>query len=169
MFRLLPLFMRLALLQGSPADLPHGRAPLGFAVLLMLLCNTLVTYTWYGPAVGLFTALVEVLLNGGFLYLCLSLRERRARFEQCLTAISGVGAVMALVMWPWALALSAGPEEIPPWVVLGQVVLVMWTLLVWARVLRLACDFDRVSAASLALAFYFFSAVVVSSLLSAAV
>lgn len=155
----------MAFLRGSPADLPAGRSTLAIAVAVMVVVNTAVTYTWYGLAVGLFVVLLEVLLNGGFLYVCLALRDRKARFEQSLAAVCGMSAVMALVAWPWALAVTANPEELPLWVLMAQVALIMWSLLIWARVLRLACDFDQLSSAALALAFFFFSAFLMAAVI----
>jgi len=155
--------VKLAFFQGSPADVPAGRSTLTFAVAVMVLVNTAVTYTWYGLATGLFVVLLEVILNGGFLYACLTMRERRARFEQSLAAVCGMSAVMAFCAWPWALAVGGNPTELPSWVLWGQLVLMMWSLLIWARVLRLSCDFDRLTSAALALGFFFFSAVLMAS------
>lgn len=163
MLNLLQLFVKMAFFQGSPSDVPAGRSTLTFAVALMVVVNTAVTYTWYGIATGLFVVLFEVVLNGGFLFGCLALRQRKSRFEQSLAAVCGMSAVMAFVAWPWALAVGSNPQDLPTWVLWGQLVLMMWSLLIWSRVLRLACEFDRVTAAALALGFFFFSAVLMAS------
>ena len=166
LLHLLQLFVKMAFFQGSPADVPADRSALTFAVALMVVVNTAVTYTWYGLATGLFVVLLEVVLNGGFLFGCLALRQRKSRFEQSLAAVCGMSAVMAFVAWPWALAVSGNPEDLPAWVLWGQLVLMMWSLLIWSRVLRLACDFNRVTSAALAVSFFFFTAMVMASVLN---
>ena len=96
--------MRLAFFKATPDQVPAGRSTLTISVLLMVVANVLVTFTWYGFAGAMFLALVEVLLNGLFLYGCLTLQRHRSRFEQSLSAVCGMTAVMAIVAWPWALA-----------------------------------------------------------------
>lgn len=152
----------MATFRASPADLPSGRTALTIAIAVMVSVNIAVTYTWYGVSNGVYLALLDVLLSGGFLYASLSFKQHQARFEQSLTAICGAGAVMALVAWPWALAVGAAQSsgEMPQWVGIGQVLLIMWSLLIWSRVLRLGGGYDAFSAAALALAYFFFSAMV---------
>lgn len=163
MLNLLQLFVKMAFFQGSPADVPAGRSTLAFAVALMVLVNTMVTYTLYGLATGLFVALLEVVLNGGFLFGCLALRQKKSRFEQSLTAVCGMSAVMAFVAWPWVLAVGSNPQDLPMWVLWGQLVLMMWSLLIWTRVLQLSCEFNRVTSAALSLGLFFFSTVLIVS------
>lgn len=133
-----------------------------FSMVLMLVTNTAVTYTWYGLGAGLWVVVLEVALNGLFLYACLSIRQRRERFEQSLTAVCGISAVMALVAWPWALEVGANPQQVPIWVAWGQLLLMMWSLTIWARVLRLSCEVDPIIAAAWSLGFFFISAVVLA-------
>jgi len=164
LLNLLFLFVRLAFFKATPDQVPVGRSTLTIAVLMMLTANVVVTFTWYGFAGALFLALVEVLLNGLFLYGCLAVRQHRSRFEQSLTAICGISAVMALVAWPWALAVGAAENgELPQWIMWGQMILMMWSLLIWSRILRLACGFNQLTAAALSLSFFFLSAVVIAS------
>lgn len=163
MLNLLFLFVRLAFFRATPDQVPAGRPTLTTAVLLAIAANTVVTYSWYGFSVAAFIALLEVLLNGAFLYGCLALQKHSARFEQSMAAVCGMSAVMALVAWPWALAVGAGVEQIPTWVIWGQWLLMMWSLLIWSRILRLACGFSAIAAAAMSLSYFFFSAVVIAS------
>ncbi len=163
MVNLLLLFFYTALFRASPAQYPAGRTTLIVSIAAMVLTNTAVTSSWYGVAQGISLALLEVLLSGGFLFACLALKQHKARFEQSLSALCGASAVMALVAWPWALEVGASQASgtaAPQWVTIGQIVLIMWSLMIWSRVLRLAAEFDAFSAAALAFGYFFFSALV---------
>ncbi len=160
MVNLLILFVYIAFFRASPSEVPAGRQTLIVAVAAVLLCNTVVTSPLYGAPSALVLAVLEVVISGVFLYGCLSAKQHLARFEQSFAALCGVGAVMALVAWPWILAIVANPEDLPQWVLLGQIALMMWSLLVWSRVLRLAGEFSNFAAAGLSLGYFFFSGLV---------
>lgn len=164
MVNLLYLFVLLAFFRASPSQVPAGRSTLQVAVLASVIINTAVTYTWYGLTVGLFLAVLEVVLSGSFLYVCLKMREHTARFEQSLASLAGAGAVMALCAWPWALEIGKHPEQPASWVVWGQMILLMWSLMIWSRVLRLAGELGAITSALLALGYLFFSALVFATL-----
>jgi len=154
------LFISLAFMRASPSDVPIGRSVLGVAVVFMVAANTLVTLSWYGWAIGVQLSLVEVLLSAGFLYLCLSIRGLPERFTQSLAAICGINAVMALVAWPWVLQFDGTATEAPQWLLWGQFVLILWSMLNWSRILRLAGNMDRLLSAALALGYFFLSSMV---------
>jgi len=155
------LFVYLAFFRASPAEVPAGRGVLGLAIAFSVLANSVVTYTWYGLPLAAVLSLLEIGLSGAFLYGCLHLRGKSERWQQSWAALCGISAVMALVAWPWALALSSDP--LPAWVGWAQWLLVMWSLLIWSRILRLAGDFPPVASALLALAYFFLSVTVFSA------
>lgn len=137
MYALFNLFLDICLFRKGPQDVPASAALLkicllayGFSGLVVLMLST--------PApVALLQILLDLVLLSGLLHLALIVRRHPQRFGQTLSALTGTGALMALLALPlmsWIVHPSSqGAAELPSALLLA---LMVWSIAIMAHILR---------------------------------
>jgi hypothetical protein len=141
MLALFNLFLDICLLRKGPQDVPASTALLklclvGYALsgLLVLLLNTSIP-------VAILQILLDLVLLSGLLYWGLLLHRHPQRFEQTLSALTGVGTLMGLLALPpmlWIVTQTAdGDVSLPSLLLLAML---GWSITVIAHILRHAFE-----------------------------
>ncbi len=108
----LRLYLKLFLLRIGPQDIPHSRSLVWLTLVLVLglslIEDALVLAPMQNLAINLFNLGFFVL----FLYCCLRLSGKSARFPQTLAAACGVGILFCLLELPpyWLLVSEKLPD-----------------------------------------------------------
>jgi hypothetical protein len=143
MLRLAKAFLSIALRRQSPADLPASLLLLAMAAVATALMEVLGALLPPPPnGQILLRVVLEVGLPLGFTWVLLALTRRRARFLQTATALLGVGALAALILYPLdSLIRVMGVDKIAalPMGVLWTAVFIGY-LLACAHIWRSALD-----------------------------
>ncbi len=133
MHALFNLFLDVCLFRKGPKDLPASTALLkicllayGFSGFLVLILSTPVP-------VALLQVLLDLLLLSGLLHLALTVRRYPQRFEQALSALTGAGALMALLALPLMNWILSGSSVEAPSVLL--LALMVWSIAIIAHIL----------------------------------
>ncbi|PID62042.1 MAG: hypothetical protein CSB44_04695 [Gammaproteobacteria bacterium] len=108
---LLGQYVRIALLQGKPQDLPGDSRQLRIGVALSFVMYVLLESQVSGLALGVATALLDIGLSALTMWLALVAWNRTERFNQAFGALSGASAVIAVAAAPMFLMLPAVAEE----------------------------------------------------------
>lgn len=138
MHKLLNVFFNICLLRAGPQDVPAagsvpvlaGGAYIGIGILVALTGYTLVE--------ALLWSALDTLLLAAIAYLGLRWRGHTPRFPQTFSALTGSGALLSLVSWPFMLMLQRMPEgdadaALPSLLI---VLLMFWSIAVIAHILR---------------------------------
>lgn len=126
-------------LRGTPAD-----APLSTVLLLQLLLLDLLFNLLYaelaGVEIGLGRFIGHTLLSAALIYLVMRAFGRACRFLQTLIALYAVSAVVTVVLFPIALALARSRGQEPDlglqFLVLGYLIVRLWSIVIQAHILR---------------------------------
>jgi len=156
---LLKAFWNIALLRNGPQGLPPSEFLLG-AVLTAYLALQVVSslnYFSLGPAV--LASLLDLALLAGFIQLLLNWYRHPARFRQTLLAICGCWVLLGLAALPFirGVAVARMNEADPGFALLALLVLLIWSLVVMAHVLRQALEIPLALALALTLVYFLVS------------
>lgn len=100
MYALLNLFLDICLFRKGPKDVPTSAALLKACLLAYGLSGLLVLMLSTPTPVALLQILLDLVLLSGLLHLALIVRRHPQRFGQTLSALTGTGALMALLALP---------------------------------------------------------------------
>lgn len=139
MFRtLFNSFFEICLFQRAPQDLPASNYFLGMVLALLAVCSFIINLVNLpAPAAG-----IAVLLNMVVLIiitqLVLRLYNKSSRFTQTLTALAGVGIVLAIIAIPVIVMLQyAHQHQVDTTLgVILWMLLFAWEIAVTAHILR---------------------------------
>jgi hypothetical protein len=156
-------FYRLCLFQLSPADLPVSQ---------WLLKLTLVSYLIVGIAIGLIDSSLQISLLSSvsdaasmafFLWIMLKLRGMTNRYYQSLTAMAGAGTILGLIAIPVMMLFNQVDEveRANSYVMLPVVIMMFWSLMVTAHILKESLDIKSGTAAILTVIYTIISLIVV--------
>lgn len=158
---LLRLFTGLCLLRNNPQDFPASR-------ILEALC--IFTYACIGVTVGitldlpngkaLFLALADTAILVGLGFAVLWIADLPGRRCQTTIALTGSGSVFALAAWPLNVIINQlGPAAglSGDLVKLALILLVIWSLVVIAHILRHALTVSLAVAGGIAMLYAIFS------------
>ncbi|OQX31149.1 MAG: hypothetical protein B0D96_00640 [Candidatus Sedimenticola endophacoides] len=159
MKRLIYRFVEICLLRAPPQALPASGFLLWLTALLALLSGTLAGGFRVG---GMDTALVaqalELLALALLLRAGLAVRGHRGRFTQAASALFGSVVVINLALLPVQLMMGADPAAsfIGQLGVLLFLLLLVWSLVVLAHILRHALDTDFVVGSLFSIGYFLF-------------
>ncbi len=160
---LLSQLIDLCLLRRGPQDLPFSpilaRNLIIAGVALDLLYASLLDFPQALPRIALSLAMLLAAP-----WLLLSVRQRRERYLQTLTALAGSSLIVAAVSLPLALysadlpPLLPGATPTPGQLAFGwlSLILVSWKLVINSHIYRHALDWPRFSAMLLAFGLFVF-------------
>ena len=166
MFQLANFFVDIALLRRAPQDLPASMPVFIMVVLLNVIVATIGVADIIPGASAMAAAMTDVVIMLVMLRLVLMIQNRAARYVQTATAIFGSGIVLGLIALPLQLTIdpNAQGNEIPGIVSLAYLVLLVWSQLVIAHVLRHALDISFALGVGLALVYSVLSGVTIQTL-----
>lgn len=137
LFNLFNLFLDICLFRKGPKDVPASAALLKVCLLAYGLSGLLVLILSTPAPVAILQVLLDLVLLSGLLHLALILRRHPQRFEQALSALTGTGALMAVLALPlmsWIVHPSSDSiVELPLTLLLA---LMVWSIAIMAHILR---------------------------------
>jgi hypothetical protein len=138
---LFDLFLDICLFRKGPQDVPSSLALLKLCLLGYGLSGLLVLLPTTPAPVAILQILLDLALLAGLLHLALWLRRHPRRFEQTLSALTGIGTLMGLLALPptiWIVGQGSGGNiELPSLLLL---VLMVWSIAIMAHILRHALE-----------------------------
>ncbi len=141
MYNLFNLFLDICLFRKGPQDVPASVGLLKICVLSYVLSSLLILLLSTPVVVAILQILLDLVLLTSLLHLALRWHRHPRRFEQTLSALTGVGTLMSLLALPlmvWIVQQGAeGDITLPSLLSLG---LMAWSIAVMAHILRHAFD-----------------------------
>ncbi len=136
--KLLNVFLKICLLRAGPQDIPAASVVLVLTTGTYLCIGMLIALTSYNFGQALFWSALDTLLLAVVAQLGLRWCGHPRRFQQTFSALTGSGALLSLVSWPFMLLLLRLPEgdvnaALPSLLI---VVLMLWSIAVIAHILR---------------------------------
>jgi hypothetical protein len=138
MHKLLNVFLNICLLRAGPQDVPAASVVMLFAAGTYVVIGILVALSSYTLVQALLWSVLDTLLLAMVAQLGLRWRGYPRRFQQTFSALTGSGALLSLVSWPFMLMLLRLPEgdadaTLPSLLI---VLLMFWSIAVIAHILR---------------------------------
>ena len=166
MFQLANFFVDVALLRRTPQDLPASMPVFVLVVLLNVIVATIGIANLIPGTPAMAAAMTDVVIMLVMLRLVLMIQNRMARFLQTATAIFGSGIVLGLIALPLQLTIdpNAQGSEVSGIVSLAYLILLVWSQLVIAHVLRHALDVSFALGIGLALVYSVLSGITIQTL-----
>lgn len=163
MFQLANFFVDVALLRRAPQDLPASMPVFVVVILLNVIVATVGIADMIPGVSAMAAAMTDMTIMLVMLRLVLIIQNRAARFIQTATAVSGSGVVLGLIALPLQLTIDPDtqPNEISGIVSLAYLVLLIWSQLVIAHVLRHALEISFALGIGLALVYSVLSGVTI--------
>jgi hypothetical protein len=152
------LFLDICLFRKGPQDAPASTALLKMCLLAYGLTSLLALLIGTPARVALLQILLDMVLLSGLLYLALILYRHPRRFEQTLSALTGVGALMSLLALPLIVWIDQkSPEDDVQLPALLLLALMAWSIAIMAHILRCAFTIPIWTGALYALGYTFLS------------
>jgi len=148
---LLRHYVLIALLKGSPKDLPGGIEPMLVAVILNWLTYVLALSSIRSLGVASMIAVIDLALTAVALLIALSVAQKIPRFHQAYGGLCGASAMLNLAALPM-LWLSGGDQ--PASFGLLDLLLLVWGLSLISHVLQQTLEITRLLGVGLAVAYY---------------
>ncbi|MEE4185506.1 MAG: hypothetical protein V2J12_07055 [Gammaproteobacteria bacterium] len=147
MLTLLQAFWRITLLTLGPEDLPGSRFFMAVAAAFFVLAEALVVLSLYPlelvvPIVVLDTLLLTVWVVAG-----LAVAGHLSRLAPTLAALFGASGVLQLVSYPLVVFLSQEASVLP------LVLVLLWSIAVYAHIISRATDWTYASGVWAAVAY----------------
>jgi hypothetical protein len=169
---ILYFFIDLCLLRRAPQDLPGSPVLLGLVLVAAFASSALVSVSaGAGLALALIQAALDLALLMVVLHTAMRMLDRLPRFLQTATAMAGADALIGLVaLLPLMLAgpvVESGGAPGATTILAGLLflVLVVWSILVSAHILRHAFDITLGQGAFIAVAYDLIAFVLVGGLI----
>lgn len=141
MVALFNLFLDICLFRKGPQDVPASTALLKLCLIAYTLSGLLVLLLNTSIPVAILQILLDLVLLSGLLYWGLILHHHPQRFEQSLSALTGVGTLMGLLALPlmlWIVNQTADDDVSLPSLLL--LALIGWSIAITAHILRHAFE-----------------------------
>jgi hypothetical protein len=153
--QLLQLFIDIAMFRRGPQDLPASRTLVSamFAVYALSGCAQVLLMGWDLRST-LLLVLIDTLMLGGWVWVVLMFFSRRQRFIQTMTAVLGIGTLLALMdLLVRTTQLLVAPTATVPlgWLFMKLIIM----SLVLGRIFMLAIDGGLLTGIALTLAIVF--------------
>jgi hypothetical protein len=159
MLALFDLFWDICLLRKGPEDVPASLALLKLSLLVYGITGLLIMLVSMELAPALLQTALDMALLGGLTYGVLSRRGYRTRFVQTLTALAGVGALLAsitlpVVFWMDKETVDGSEAGLP---LLVFLLLLGWSIAVVSHILQHALSISRNQSILYTLGYLFIS------------
>ena len=138
MKRLFSTFINLCLLRAGPQDLPAAWLLFWLILPLSLMISALLVSADVGGLdKGFVAALLDLILMLSWIGLLLSFKHRSSRFLQTSTALLGCGTLLGALGLPLQMAAVSGGA---PLAALSLILILVWSVVVVAHILRHALE-----------------------------
>ncbi len=157
---------RVLLLKAGPSAFPHSLSLLSAAALAYLATDVLGAWLYgYAPVPALQQSVMDAGLQVLLLAALLSPKLQLARLNRALTAWFGAGVILNLVGLPLDLGFRLLPQQTAElWMAVPYLMLMAWSIMVLAWILRQALDADIFTAFVAAIACVLATTQIVGSL-----
>lgn len=149
MLPLLRALLRIGLLQSGPQILPPSRELALVVVAAHLVLGLLLSLLGAEPQAALLSAVVGTLFTVAVTHGLLTLRRFQARFHQTVTAMAGCELIVGVAALPLSMQSGGGGELAS----LLSLVLVGWSLAIWAHIFHHSLEISRFAGFGLSLAY----------------
>ena len=138
MLSLVRIWFDICLWRAAPQDLPASGLLLSLSLGCYALVSLLVSLGSYGLAGAARLALLDLGLLAVFVLSLLYLQEKTARIYQTLSALAGTGSLLGVFALPlvWWVQPGQDPEQLPAFITVLWLLLLVWNLLVMAHIMR---------------------------------
>jgi hypothetical protein len=155
MQKLLNVFLNICLLRAGPQDVPAANVVMVLAAGTYAGVGILIALTSYSLAQAILWSALDTVLLATIALLGVRWRGHAERFQQTFSALTGSGALLSLVSWPFMLMLLRLPQgdakaALPSLLI---VLLMFWSITVIAHILRHALSSGFALGVLLALAY----------------
>lgn len=158
---LLRALLRIGLLQSGPQILPPSRELAFVVVAAHLALGLLLSLLGEVPQAALLSAVLGTLFMVAVTHGLLMLRGFQARFHQTVTAMAGCELIVGVAALP--LSFQSGPVgELSS---LLSLVLIGWSLAIWAHIFHHSLEISRFAGFGLSLA-YLISSIFIAGLVT---
>ncbi len=140
MAELLKRYLKICLLANGPQDLPHSQLLFQLMVLVYFITGCLSMWPMVGFGESFAVMLVDLTILLLFSLICLMIVNKRPRFLQAATALTGVGSLFQLLAWPLLLYVNEAKQSdnVPVEASFLLLVIISWNLAVYAHIFRQA-------------------------------
>lgn len=155
MVEILRRSLKICLLSHGPQDLPHSQRLLQLMLLVYLVSGCISMWPMINVSKGILVMLVDLIVLLSFSLLCLNAFNKTSRFIQTITALTAVGAIFQLLVWPLMLYVNefSQGETVPVEASLLLLIIISWNLAVYAHIFRQAFEVRSVSSFALTIAY----------------
>lgn len=167
MTALLRLFFDILCMRRGPQDVPAAAALAALCTGAYALLGLLSVALNSPLRQALAQTVLDLVLLAGFTHVLLNAHRRGARFLQTFTALTGTGALFALIAAPVLFAFPDDPAQATPaLVVFLYFTLVIWSIAVMGHIYAQALSASRARGLAWSIAYFVLSFVAVAILLS---
>ena len=139
-------FLNICLFRRKPQDIPASTGLLFFTLSAYALTAIFLLLVTESPARTMISAILEVTILSGFVYILLMLTNKKSRYLQTLTSLYGIGAVLSLIALPVYILMSTysdnqlSQDPLHSLSMLALACLAIWNLVIMSYVLRHALE-----------------------------
>lgn len=165
-------FFNICLFRKKPQDIPASTGLLIYALIAYAITAVLLLLVTETPARAFISAVLEVSILGGFIYVLLVLTHKQSRYLQTLTSLYGIGAVLSLIALPAYIMMSMYSENqisqdpVQSLSMLVLACLAIWNLVIMSYVLRHALEAGIFTSFMLAISYMWLMLSISSTLFS---
>jgi len=148
MAEILNRYLKICLLANGPQDLPHSRLLFQLMVLVYFITGCLSMWPVVDFSDSFAVMLVDLTILLLFSLICLIAFNKRPRFLQTVSALTGVGSLFQMLAWPLLLYVNEAKQSdnVPAEASFLLLVIISWNLAVYAHIFRQAFDVRTLTA-----------------------
>lgn len=160
---LLLRFIDICLLRSGPQDIPASTALMALSVFAYCTVGLFSYLVGTSLTNALLLVGVDIILLAGLVFVILWVRMLTTRYVQTLTALTGTGAMLAIISWPvlyWLQSTTAQPDaglSLTSPILWIWWIWVLWNLAVVGHIIRYALSTTFFFGALLSLLYLFIS------------
>lgn len=130
--------IRICLFRTGPDSLPANNLSMQLLLLAYFCVSVLLNQIDMAFQISLWVGLTDLIFLMTFLYVLLRLNHFLPRYQQGIMALAGAGSVLGLLAIPlvWAFHQYAEQSDIANYILLALMLVMLWSLMVTAHILR---------------------------------
>lgn len=131
-------FINICLFRSGPDSLPANHQLMQLVLLMYFLVSVSVNQIDMSLRISLWIGLTDLIVLMSFLYFLLRMNNFLPRYQQTLMALAGTGSLLGLLAMPllWAFHQYAEQSDTANFILLALMLLMLWSLMVTAHILR---------------------------------
>lgn len=161
MQQLAKLFWEICLLKKGPQDVPAAQVLFWILLLAGLLLDIIIALSFVNLQQAVLVVIANTLVLFGVVILLLVIMGYANRIIQTLSTLIGTGLVFSLLRLPVMLIVKLAPQNASMFGFI-EIILLVWSLIVIAHILRYALSIQLFLAGALAFGYFMLSYQLVS-------